>query len=81
MNFPIRNPLVRRMIYTIQHYNPERYWKYREEVINPQSKKPIWLRILYLFYIKRCDAFNNASMGTDLGNGATFATPPFDTWT
>lgn len=29
-----------------------------------------------LFYVKRCDAFNCASMGTDLGKGATFKTPP-----
>ena len=28
-----------------------------------------------LFYIKRSDAFNNASMGTDLNYGAYFKTP------
>ena len=30
----------------------------------------------YLFRIKRMDAFNNASMGTDIGFGAYFETPP-----
>lgn len=30
----------------------------------------------YLFRIKRLDAFNNASMGTDIGFGAHFETPP-----
>lgn len=30
----------------------------------------------YLFRIKRMDAFNNASMGTDIGFGAHFETPP-----
>ena len=31
---------------------------------------------IYLFYIKRCDAFNNASLGTHIGYGAIFDTPP-----
>ena len=29
-----------------------------------------------LLYIKRCDAFNKASTGADLGRGAIFSTPP-----
>lgn len=32
--------------------------------------------MLYLFYIKRCDAYNNASMGTNMNQGAYYATPP-----
>lgn len=32
-----------------------------------------WIK---LFYIKRCDAYNNASFGTDMGAGAEFKTPP-----
>lgn len=48
----------------------------REEVINPKSNTPKIIRLFYLLRIKRMDAFNNASMGTDLGNGARFATPP-----
>lgn len=34
------------------------------------------LRFYYLYYIKKSDAFNCASFGTDLGQGAEFATPP-----
>lgn len=34
------------------------------------------MNIIRLMYIKRCDAFNCASMGTDLGRGATFKTTP-----
>src|SRR5699024_8244223 len=48
----------------------------RSEVVNPKSKLPKGIRIYYLFRIKRMDAFNNASMGTDLGAGAHFAEPP-----
>lgn len=62
----------------IQHYNPNKYWKYREICTSPPPytffRK---VKQLYcLFYVKRCDAFNCASMGTDLGKGATFKTPP-----
>ena len=38
----------------------------------------LWLifKYLKLMYIKRCDAHNNASFGTDLNAGAQFKTPP-----
>lgn len=29
-----------------------------------------------LYYIKRCDAYNNASVGTNLNYGAQFKSPP-----
>lgn len=34
------------------------------------------LNRLRLLYIKRCDAFNNASLGTHIGFGAAFKTVP-----
>ena len=34
------------------------------------------LKLWYLLYIKRCDAFNKASMGTDLNHGAEFGSIP-----
>ena len=61
----------------IQHYNEKRYWRMRDKVISFKGgkiKKAICM--LYLFYIKRCDAFNNASLETMLGSGAAFATIP-----
>lgn len=77
MNININDSQLLRMVYNhVQHYNPDKYWKMREEVINPNSKLPKILRIYYLFRIKRMDAFNKASMGTDLGHGATFANRP-----
>jgi serine acetyltransferase len=76
MNINIKNTVVRFLLNHIQHYNHKAYWKMREEVVNPHSKKPKWLRIFYLYRIKRMDAFNNASMGTDLGRGANFCSPP-----
>lgn len=59
----------------VQHYNPKKYWKLRQRVIGQNQYPPI-LKVIYLLYIKRCDAFNNASLGTHMGYGATFDTPP-----
>lgn len=76
MNINLNNRFVRIVLNSIQHYNHKKYWKMRSEVVNPKSKLPKGIRIYYLFRIKRMDAFNNASMGTDLGTGAHFAEPP-----
>ncbi|MBQ4120189.1 MAG: serine acetyltransferase [Clostridia bacterium] len=59
----------------IQHYNHEKYWRYREKVINCRIGNAVTDNIR-LWYIKRQDAFNNASMGTHRNFGAQFATPP-----
>ena len=61
---------------SIQHYHPKKYWRRRAEVINPQSKVPLLLKLYYLYYIKKCDAYNNASFATYLNEGAYFAEPP-----
>ncbi len=72
------NIVVSAMMHHIQHYNPKTYWKMREVVIDPTVRG--WLKrlkqMIYLLRIKRMDAFNNASMGTDIGFGAHFETPP-----
>ena len=76
MNINTNSPLVRLVMSCVQHYDHEKYWKMRAEVVNPNSKKSKLLRLIYLYRIKRADAFANASMGTDLGKGAEFASPP-----
>lgn len=76
MNINLNSRLVKFLHNHIRHYNHESYWKMRAEVVNPSSQKPKWLRLWYLYRIKRMDAFNNASMGTDLGGGARFASAP-----
>ena len=60
----------------VQHYNDKSYWKMREEVVNPYSRKCTLVRLWYLYRIKRSDAFANASMGTNLSSGAQFASKP-----
>ena len=69
------NKIEKYMRQIIQHYNPKKYWKLRYRVIE-KNRFPKIIKLLYLFYIKRCDAFNNASLGTHIGYGATFDTPP-----
>lgn len=76
MNININNPFIKFILNNIQHYNHDKYWRMREEVVNNSSKLPKIIRLYYLFRIKRMDAFNNASMGTDLGHGSYFAEPP-----
>lgn len=76
MNVDPHGGLVGSIRHVIQHYNPESYWRMRQHVVNPRSRVPKVIRLYYLLRIKRMDAFNNASMGTDLGRGAHFESPP-----
>lgn len=77
MNVNLNNRLIKAVLNNMQHYNHEKYWKMRKEVVNPKSRLPKLIRMYYLYRIKKSDAFNNASMGTDLGGGANFKTPPY----
>ena len=61
----------------IHHYNHNKYWKRRNVVVKrAKGRLNKLVQLYYLYYVKKCDAFNCASMGTDLGQGADFATPP-----
>ncbi|MGN0486464.1 MAG: serine acetyltransferase [Acutalibacteraceae bacterium] len=61
----------------LQHYDEKKYWRRRNAVIAEQQTGLSRICNLYrLYYIKKCDAFNNASLGTHLGFGATFAGIP-----
>lgn len=76
MNVDPNNKFVARIMYRVQHYNPKKYWKRRKIVIDKNNKTPKILKLLFLFYIKKCDAFNCASFGTDLNQGAVFESEP-----
>ena len=58
----------------IQRYIPGLYWKIRMYVTKPGGVS-LFKRI-GLLYIRRCDAYNGASLGTHLGGGARFETVP-----
>lgn len=59
----------------VQKYNHEKYWRYRSIVIDPDKGSKLG-DLFRLYYIKRADAFHNASMGTHRNFGASFAEPP-----
>jgi serine acetyltransferase len=76
MNVSPQNKIIKSVMGHVQHYNPDKYWKRREIVVDPKNKTPKIIKLFYLYYIKKCDAFNNASMGTDLNQGTVFETRP-----
>ena len=59
----------------VQRYDHDKYWRYRKIVTDPKKGSRIG-DLWRLYYIKRADAFNNASMGTHRNFGARFATAP-----
>lgn len=59
----------------VQKYNEKKYWKLRKRVVE-KNNYPLLLKYMWLYYIKKCDAFNNASLGTHIGYGAKFETCP-----
>lgn len=71
----VKNTKIQPILNIIQHYNANKYWIMRSKVVNPSYKFKI-LKLWYLLRIKKMDAFNNASMGTDYSSGAFFKTPP-----
>ena len=59
----------------VQRYNHDKYWRYRAIVTDPAKGSRLG-DLFRLYYIKRADAFHNASMGTHRNCGAKFAAPP-----
>lgn len=58
----------------IQHYNHNSYWNMRNCMQENKCNK--LTRFVYLFRIKRMDAYNNASFGTLYDNMAIFGSTP-----
>lgn len=69
------SPVERFFRTIVQRYDHEKYWRYRAIVTDPARGSKLG-DMFRLYYIKRADAFNNASMGTHRNCGATFAAPP-----
>ena len=69
------SPMERFFRNVVQRYDHEKYWRYREIVVDPHRGSRLG-DLFRLYYIKRADAFNNASMGTHRNFGAVFASSP-----
>lgn len=72
----MKNKIIKKYQYRIQHYNPDKYWSRREKVVNPKSRKTKITKLFYLKYIKKCDAFNCAFISTNINCGAIFKSKP-----
>ncbi len=72
----MKNKIIKKYQYRIQHYNPDKYWSRREKVVDPKSKKTKFKKLMYLRYIKKCDAFNCAFISTNINSGAIFKSRP-----
>lgn len=46
-------------------------------MIDKDSHIPYFVKLYYLYYIKRCDARHHCSFGTGLNYGAKFTTKPY----
>ena len=73
--FSFSSKIGRRILAIIQHYNHYKYWK-RRTVVTTDNNTPLVLKLYYLYYIKKIDAYHNCSFGTNLNSGASFETPP-----
>lgn len=69
------SPVERFFRSAVQRYDHDKYWRYRAIVTDPARGSKLG-DLFRLYYIKRADAFNNASMGTHRNCGACFSTVP-----
>lgn len=74
--FSFNNKAGKIILAYIQNYNHSKYWRRREIVINPANKTNVLLKLYYLYYLKKIDAFHNCSFGTNLNSGTVFKSPP-----
>lgn len=74
MSVNVRNRFVRKVLGHIQHYDEKKYWKLRKKIITNSNGR--LLSLWYLFRVKKMDAFNNASIGINIGYGAEFGDIP-----
>lgn len=57
-------------------YDELKYWKRREKIMSRNSRTPKIVKLLYLIYLRKADAFNCAAIATGLRGGAHFSESP-----
>jgi|SRR5690606_176772 len=75
MAFSFNNRIGKILLSWIQNYNHKKYWRRREKVID-KNYKNVFLKLYYLYYIKKVDAYHNCSFGTNYNHGSIFKSPP-----
>lgn len=71
----IKTKIGKRILCLISKWNPQKYWRRREYVINPEKKNTL-KKLYYLWYIKKIDSYHNCSFATNINRGAIFLSPP-----
>lgn len=66
--------ILNRINSIISHYDDEKYWKYKG--LLSDNKTSIIRRMLCLYYMKKCEAYNCASLGNRIDGGSCFKSPP-----
>lgn len=69
------NKLEKKINNLLSHYDDNKYWKMKFKLQNNNTSKI--LKALYLFKLKRMDAFNGASLGNKIDGGSFFEGKPF----
>lgn len=59
----------------LNHYNSGKYWKYKKILMSKKTGRIH--RVWSLCYLKKCEAYNNASLENRLDGGSFFLSPPF----
>ena len=66
----------RAVLSLIKNYNHDKYWRRRAIVVDPLNGVSTLVKLWYLLYIKRTDAYHGCSFGTNLNAGAFFSGAP-----
>lgn len=78
-NFSLRldnHPIVRWLHSLVMGYDHQKYWRWRQRLVDPDCKLSPLKRLFLFWYIKRLDARKCCSFGTNVASGAKFLTPP-----
>lgn len=70
------NFISRKIYALVNHYDEPVYWRTRAKVIDPENKTLKLIKLLWLYRLKRMEAFNGASLGTYINYGSIFASTP-----
>ncbi len=67
--------IIKKILSLIQHFDYDYYFCIKNKVQDPNYKNYLF-KFYWLYKIKKMDAFNNASLGTNINSGAYFKSPP-----
>ena len=73
--FSTDSKIGKKLLSWVQCYDHEKYWRRRHYVVDPNIGNT-FLKLYYLFWIKKVDSYHNCSFGTNINMGENIAEPP-----